>query len=1518
MKTSNVLRYWVLMAILSGLLIPGSAFGVVPCNVISINTYCILDGSVTLVSPTNSPVVCMGDSVSVSADVIITDGQILTLTDNDKCDDVYEYDDVTPTYEVTWTASVGSWSTNGTGLTASFTPTNCGAGTVNFSLSYTNASPCNTGSSGTGGSFTVKCDCSVSSYVTNNTEGSVTLTNLTMTPTNGCLGNSFSASVTPGISNAIVKITTHYTNACGNVNTNYCPDTFVTNNPSPTILTNWWTVSGPGSFTTNGSGTSAGPFTPTNGGTGTVIFYTKWRHACDTNTAIASTNLIFTVRTNCYVSTNVISCLASGSWSLTNVTPAMSGCLGNSFSASADQLIQNAIVLTTTKYTNACGETTTNCPNTYVTNYPAPTVIDSWWTVDGSGGYSGGGSGLSTGPFTPTSCGSGTVTFNLTYQNNTPCDTNVHTVTVTTGFNVSCACLTSSYVTNCVAGGSVSLGSATTGPLIGCPNTAFSASVTQAVVNANVVITTKYTNACGQVTANCPDTFATNRPAPTVVSNWWVATMGGWSATGQGTSAIFTPTNPGSGTVTFYLTYKNNSPCDTNVYSATPVIVGFTTQGVSLSLSQPTVFVNADDDNSSGITDLDETNAVISSEDDLIALTFALASAPLGVTNTLTVSRTQPGAGNIKIWRSQQRGPDGPVIDTAQGTNTFTFRDDALPMLYIEGISGSSVDNDVGLSVSGMTASCLLDQKWITVFNPQLNWRGAGGMVEDGDDTCDPRPVLDFHFVGTPHYDDNGALIVQVAGTVQDSLSEIVHSAAQKVQQVKIYVNGALSSTVSLSPAGGMAWWPWCPSPFNAQFSATLTIPDAAVSTYVIGAVTSPNAAGRYAENVISVSVDWTPSGNFMPGTFGSVNNSGVYAVLNQVLHVDFTNQLSPTNVDVARVYFGNGPPTNSNGTVTESGVNTFVFSGNIELVGLTNSQVVPITISILNGGIISTNGTNAMVARVQYKSGTPPTNNVDYIAAFQGGGLHFTLTIYEGIASRRAAFVPALDGSSSLLYLPQISTFEDTSENLVGSFEPTIISVGNLTDQLTNQVIKVRVNGTEFPIKKLQDGNYYVEDPLRPGWPRFFLNSPQVAVSATAVATPGFNTDLNLVQAVYVGNGASKVVDYQSPGFTDLQTPDQVISIKALTSGWSMQELKAAFAFTFGQASQIWLEAFLDDSQHNSILLGAQTDPGTGFWMRFVDHDHHIITINNASQDVFAGAKDLARCLQAWRHLPSIQSYVIDNFGSSYDNVVDWAALAQQQRIDQIAEGGHVAANAANAYLQVAMSVNPMAAGGGIALDITSLTEGQLTAALGCVDKIPFGAAKNVVVKNGSKVFHVVEETALPVVNKLRGAAKCFARRGNSKDLGDNLLRTATTELQNLNLVMPLTAKPAGAAWHHIVSHGSKHCEEAREILAEVGLKDDIDAAWNCCPLPHTGKGKKNSGLTDVQLWTQDSWVVANGFGGAVRHADTYDAAYGIAVAARLRAVVPHNAANKLQYQQDVINVLRQIREELLTGQLP
>jgi hypothetical protein len=97
-----------------------------------------------------------------------------------------------------------------------------------------------------------------------------------------------------------------------------------------------------------------------------------------------------------------------------------------------------------------------------------------------------------------------------------------------------------------------------------------------------VITTTTYTNAGNSGSGACPNTYATNYPTPTIVSNWWEASVGNFYASSNGLTASFTPTCCGNGSVTFHLTYKNSAPCDTNIQSAGDVSGSFTVLALNI------------------------------------------------------------------------------------------------------------------------------------------------------------------------------------------------------------------------------------------------------------------------------------------------------------------------------------------------------------------------------------------------------------------------------------------------------------------------------------------------------------------------------------------------------------------------------------------------------------------------------------------------------------------------------------------------------------------------------------------------------------------------------------------------------------------------------------------------------------------------------------------------------------------------------------------------------------------------
>ena len=164
--------------------------------------------------------------------------------------------------------------------------------------------------------------------------------------------------------------------------------------------------------------------------------------------------------------------------------------------------------------------------------------------------------------FTPTNGGCGTLTFYVAYSNGTPCFPIVYTNS-SIPLNFSVADLSTNCTTNLLVLGN---NSTTTNF---CFGTLVSLSVTNNNVTNSIVVTTNWPPACS---TNAGGSF-TNVASPTILSNWWTASVGScYSTNGTNLVATFTPTTNGSGTITFFETYTNKMPCDTNVCSASNTI----------------------------------------------------------------------------------------------------------------------------------------------------------------------------------------------------------------------------------------------------------------------------------------------------------------------------------------------------------------------------------------------------------------------------------------------------------------------------------------------------------------------------------------------------------------------------------------------------------------------------------------------------------------------------------------------------------------------------------------------------------------------------------------------------------------------------------------------------------------------------------------------------------------------------------------------------------------------------------
>jgi hypothetical protein len=100
----------------------------------------------------------LGSTVNVSVSYTNTDGQDIITTTGTDCSTGTSSNSCGMSLiltNCTWTASVGSWSTNGTGISATFKPADCGSGSVSFNVAWSNSCDGSTGSGSVGGSFNV-------------------------------------------------------------------------------------------------------------------------------------------------------------------------------------------------------------------------------------------------------------------------------------------------------------------------------------------------------------------------------------------------------------------------------------------------------------------------------------------------------------------------------------------------------------------------------------------------------------------------------------------------------------------------------------------------------------------------------------------------------------------------------------------------------------------------------------------------------------------------------------------------------------------------------------------------------------------------------------------------------------------------------------------------------------------------------------------------------------------------------------------------------------------------------------------------------------------------------------------------------------------------------------------------------------------------------------------------------------------------------------------------------------------
>jgi hypothetical protein len=238
---------------------------------------------------------------------------------------------------------------------------------------------------------------------TNSVDGSITLSNNSATTIYG-YGSQVSLTAASLVSNAVATVTIQSPPGLTNFS-------YTTNYPAPAVIAEWWTVSGPGTYTNTGSGLSA-QFTPTNsvGGVGTATFYVAYQNTLpctDTNFYTNSVAEGFTV-------VDILATVNGTTVDLATNTPEFCVGLDVSFTLNGLGALPNGLTATNFQWT--LSGTFVNQSNSPIysdsspsyTNNPAlltnKTITNCWWV---SGSYS------------PPATDTASVTCDLVYTNGT-------------------------------------------------------------------------------------------------------------------------------------------------------------------------------------------------------------------------------------------------------------------------------------------------------------------------------------------------------------------------------------------------------------------------------------------------------------------------------------------------------------------------------------------------------------------------------------------------------------------------------------------------------------------------------------------------------------------------------------------------------------------------------------------------------------------------------------------------------------------------------------------------------------------------------------------------------------------------------------------------------------------------------------------------------------------------------------------------------------------------------------------
>ncbi len=320
------------------------------------------------------------------------------------------------------------------------------------------------------------------------------------------------------------------------------------------------------------------------------------------------------------------------------------------------------------------------------------------------------------------------------------------------------------------------------------------------------------------------------------------------------------------------------------------------------------------------------------------------------------------------------RDPSNPGDYVAPGTYDaaqlgFSEAVDTIT-LYAEGVATSAVTSNERITVS---SDLVLEDDAVRfrVYDLEhIAFDEETGTEYPAPAVSSPSrltPELSIHLVEAS-LADTGQIVVELEGNVRDRLSELADDPTQRLQEVRLYVNGEIHTVIEdlplLSPGTGVL--PWQPYLLDVDFTETIMIDPglgrARPGGYVIEARTSPNAAGHIAADRIDIAVAWRRLTQELPGVAAALPD---LLEGEQGMTLEFAQAPSPAQSDIAWIYFGDRASLPTDGLVQETAPGSMLFSG--VLIPGTNGVQVPLDLQFQGLVELDTRSIDELQASANY-----------------------------------------------------------------------------------------------------------------------------------------------------------------------------------------------------------------------------------------------------------------------------------------------------------------------------------------------------------------------------------------------------------------------------------------------------------------------------------------------------------------------------------------------------------------------